>query len=274
MPELPEVETIKRVLQPHLVGRKIKSVIVHNDRIVAYPQAELFALKVSGQMIANFTRRGKFLSLHFLGGDTVVLHLRMTGALTLSPPSAPVEKHTHLIFVLDDEKELRYEDARRFGRFWFIENGTEDTISGKSKLGIEPFDSRLTAAYLRDRLIKSKRPIKEALLDQGLFAGIGNIYADEILFTAKIRPDKAVCTLTDDDFARLLKAIPERLEYFIEKNEISFEAYLKSKGKEYRNTPYLQVYGKAGRPCACCGAELCHTVIGGRSSVYCPNCQK
>jgi len=130
MPELPEVETVKNVLKPHLVGRKISAAVVNNGAVIARPAAEKFAECVQGRIFSDFTRRGKFLTLHFFGGDRIVLHLRMTGSLTIEPKDVPCEKHTHLIFRLDDGNELRYEDTRRFGKFWYIENGAVDEFSG------------------------------------------------------------------------------------------------------------------------------------------------
>lgn len=272
MPELPEVETVKNVLKPHLIGRTISAVTVSNGSVVARPTAEEFAARLQGQTFADLTRRGKFLTFCFSSGDSVVLHLRMTGCLTEEPQNAPCEKHTHVVFALDDGSELRYEDTRRFGKFWYIENGTPDTFSGKAKLGIEPFD--ITFDYIKAKFGKSKKPLKELLLDQSVIAGIGNIYSDEICFAAKIMPDKAVNSLTEAELLRLCSIIPERLTYFIGKNEIAFEEYVLSKGKDYRNTPYLWVYGHRGKPCPICGKALSGENIGGRSSVFCTNCQK
>ncbi len=272
MPELPEVETVRRVLEPRLLNKTIKEVEIHNAQVIAAPAPERFAEGVTGQKIAAFMRRGKFLRLLFEGGDRLTVHLRMTGCLTIEPHTAPSKKHTHVIFTLDDG-ELRYEDVRRLGRMWFARRGEED-ISGVKELGVEPFDEELSAAYLRSNCKNSKKPAKSMLLDQSVVAGIGNIYSDEILFAAGIRPDRACSTLTDGDFEHLAAVIPERLNFFIEKNAISFEEYESSKGKDYRNTPYLRVYGKAGSPCPACGNILQRIVIGGRSSVFCPHCQK
>lgn len=227
---------------------------------------------MTGQSIAAFARRGKFLRLLFDSGDSLTVHLRMTGCLTVEPQTAPTEKHTHVILTLDDG-ELRYDDVRRLGKMWFIRCGEED-ISGAKELGIEPFDGALNAAYLRGNCKNSKKPVKTTLLDQSIVAGIGNIYSDEILFAAHIRPDRLCNTLTESDFERLAAVIPERLSYFIEKNAISFEEYELSKGKDYRNTPYLRVYGKGGEPCPVCGETLQRLVLGGRSSVFCPHCQR
>ncbi len=273
MPELPEVETVRRVLEPHLLNRTIARATIHNAQVIVSPSPEKFAALIEGQIITAFTRRGKFLRLLFESGDSLTIHLRMTGCLTIEPQAAPTEKHTHVVFSLDDGSELRYEDVRRLGKLWFARCGEEDT-SGAKELGIEPFDGALSAAYLRKKCRRSKRPVKSMLLDQNIVAGIGNIYSDEILFTAGIRPDKPCDALTDGDFERLASAIPERLNFFIEKNAISFEEYAPSKGRDYRNTPYLQVYGKGGKPCPACGATLRRIVLGGRSSVFCPHCQK
>jgi len=272
MPELPEVETIKNVLKPHLIGRTINAVTLNNGSVVAHPTAEEFAARLQGQTFTDFTRQGKFLTLHFESGDNVVLHLRMTGCLTVEQQNTPCEKHTHIVFALDDGNELRYEDTRRFGKFWYIESGTPDTFSGKDKLGIEPFD--ITLDYITAKFGKSKKQLKELLLDQSIIAGIGNIYSDEICFAAKILPEKSGCDLSETELERLCEAIPERLTYFIGKNEITFEEYALTKGKDYRNTPYLQVYGNKGKPCPICGETLIRKIIGGRSSVYCLHCQR
>ena len=273
MPELPEAETVRRVLGPHLLGKTITGIQIHNAQVIAAPRPEQFIAGATGQAIAAIMRRGKFLRLLFESGDTLTIHLRMTGCLTIEPQAAPTEKHTHVILSLDDGNELRYEDVRRLGKMWFAKRGEEDN-SGAEKLGIEPFDDALSAAYLRGNCQNSTKPVKSMLLDQSIVAGIGNIYSDEILFAAGIHPDRPCNTLTNADFERLAAVIPERLNYFIGKNAISFDEYVLSKGKDYRNTPYLQVYGKGGEPCPVCGETLRRTVIGGRSSVFCPHCQR
>lgn len=273
MPELPEVETVRRVLAPHLLKRKITDIALHNAQVIAAPLPEQFTKNVRGQMITDFTRRGKFLRLCFESGGFLTIHLRMTGCLTVEPQLAPAQKHTHIVFSLDDGNELRYEDVRRLGKMHFTPKGGRD-LSGADDLGTEPFDGALTAAYLRSKCENSKKPIKSMLLDQSIVAGIGNIYSDEILFAARIRPDKPCNALTGEEFDRLAAAIPERLAFFIEKNAISFEDYSLSKGRDYRNTPFLQVYGKSGLSCPTCGETLQRTVLGGRSSVFCPHCQK
>lgn len=274
MPELPEVETIRRVLEPQIKGLTITAVTVNRPEVIGYPTAEEFCQALTGQIIDTMTRRGKFLSVLLDSGDYFVLHLRMTGCLLLTPVDYPMEKHTHIVFHLSSGDELRFSDTRRFGRFWLFRKGESDTYSGMDKLGLEPFDSNLTAGYLQQHFGKRKKAIKECLLDQSVIAGIGNIYSDEILFASGIYPARPAKGLTHVEWERLAAAIPERLAYFIEKNALTLEEYLEGKGQDYRNTPFLQVYGHDGEPCPICGAALCRMTVGGRSSVYCSACQK
>ncbi len=274
MPELPEVETIKNILDPQINGLIIEETVIRQPRIIEHPEAEKFRLLTEGRMVSAMSRRGKFLTIFLDSEIRIIMHLRMTGCLLLTPPDFPEEKHTHLIFRFNNKSELRFSDTRRFGRFWALEAGEPDTCTGITKLGPEPFDEMFTSEYLEANLKKRRKAIKGCLLDQSIVAGIGNIYADEILFAAGIFPARPADSLEKADFARLSAIIPERLAYFTEKNKITPEEYLKTKGQEYRNTPFLNVYGHAGKPCPVCGTILTRTVIGGRSSVYCPHCQK
>lgn len=273
MPELPEVETIKRVIEPQIQGLVIDKVTVKRPEVVSYPAADEFCGLLTGQTISHMTRRGKFLIIWLNSNDRIILHLRMTGCLLLTPADYPEEKHTHIIFSLSNSMELRFSDTRRFGRFWLLRKDEADTYSGVEKLGIEPFHAELTAEYLNTRLGKRKKAVKECLLDQSAIAGIGNIYSDEILFTAGIYPARSANNLKIKDWERLAAAISVRISYFIEVNRITPEDYLETKGRDYRNTPFLQVYGKEGKPCPKCGETLCRIVVGGRGSVYCPVCQ-
>lgn len=273
MPELPEVETIKRVIEPQIQGLVIKKVTVRRPEVLAYPDADTFCKTLTGQVISEMARRGKFLMILLTDGDRIILHLRMTGGLLLTPSDYPEEKHTHIVFSLNNGMELRFSDMRRFGRFWLIQKDEADTYSGTHKLGIEPLTEAVTFEYLHTHFGKRKKTVKECLLDQSVIAGIGNIYSDEILFTAKIHPARAASSLSEKEWKTLAAVIPERISYYIETNKISAEEYLQTKGRDYRNTPFLQVYGQAGKPCPKCGETLCRMVIGGRSSVYCPVCQ-
>lgn len=274
MPELPEVETIKRVIEPQISGYKITDIVINRSEIIAHPNAEEFYKNTIGQNIKGMSRQGKFLIIHLKNGSRIIIHLRMTGCLLVTLADYPMEKHTHIIFHLSSGNELRFSDTRRFGRFWLIEKEAEDIYSGIHKLGLEPFDERLTAQYLFAHFGKRRKSIKECLLDQSVLAGIGNIYSDEILYCAKLNPSRPANSLTFDEWEHIADIIPELLLYFVDKNQISAEDYLDAKGKDYRNTPFLQVYRHNGEPCPNCGDTLCRTVIGGRSCVYCPVCQE
>ena len=226
MPEMPEVETIKRIIEPQIVGVKIDSVITNHSQVIAYPDMYRFEQETNGQTINKMSRRGKYLTIHFDSGDRLILHLRMTGQLLVTPHNYPMENHTHLIMNL--------------------------------------------VAHLSKR----KRPIKEMLHDQTVIAGIGNIYSDEILHAAGIYPGKYCSDLSDKEWNSLVVKIREIIRNSIETNRMSPQEYLEGKGKEYRNMPYLRVYGQKGERCKNCGSIIEKIVIGGRSSCYCPHCQK
>ena len=274
MPELPEVETVRRVIEPQITGKRVLSVVIRNTQVIAYPSETEFSALLQGRTIAGMDRRGKLLSILFENGDRLFLHLRMTGQLLVTPADYPEEKHTHLIVNLSDDCQLSYIDVRRFGRFWYIRRDEAADMTGLNKLGIEPTDAGLTVDYLKERLGEKKKPIKEMLHNQTIIAGIGNIYSDEILFAARIHPGKRCCDLTDAEWSVLAEAIPKTILFYIEKNAIAPEDYLNGKGKDYRNTPYLQAYGHAGEPCPVCGAHFEKFTVGGRSSTFCSCCQR
>ena len=273
MPELPEVEIIRRVVEPQIHGRAIESVQLQRPEIIAHPDAETFCNQLQGQAFSGMTRRGKYLIFSLTDGAHLLLHLRMTGCLLVAPEECQAEKHTHLTLCLDGGMQLRFSDVRRFGRLWLLQKGERDCYSGMERLGLEPFDSGVCAEYLFAHWGQRKRAIKDCLLEQNVIAGIGNIYSDEILFAAKIHPARPANALTQEEWERLAATIPACLLYFIEKNRISPEEYWQTKGQDYRNTPFLRVYGRAGQACAICGASLQRSAISGRSSVFCPVCQ-
>lgn len=274
MPELPEVETVRRILMPQLVQKTITAVCVRNSQIIAHPDAVKFKELLQGQTITTMSRRGKFLTIHFASEGKLRLHLRMTGQLLVLSAAEPIQKHTHLILYLSDGNQLRYIDVRRFGRFWYFKNEETDEISGQSRLGPEPTDNSLTAEYLKLKLGNKRKAIKEALLDQTIVAGIGNIYADEILFAAGIYPGTRCSALKDSNWFRLAEKIPEIILWGINANEMTTEEYLAGKGRDYRNISGLRAYGHTGKPCGVCGRIMEKVTIGGRTSCYCLNCQR
>lgn len=217
MPELPEIETIKHVIEPQITGLAIEKATVLRPEVIAHPAADEFCKAVTGQTVLAMERRGKYLIFHLTQKSRVILHLRMTGCLLVAPPGCPMERHTHVVLQFSNGMELRFSDTRRFGRFWLISFGEEDTDSGIGKLGPEPFSAGCNAGYLQARLGKRKKAIKACLLDQSVVAGIGNIYSDEILFRANINPARPAGSLTAAEWQCLAAEIPQCLAYFIEK---------------------------------------------------------
>lgn len=273
MPELPEVETMKRILEPQVRERKITELVVHRPEVLAHPTQVLFQDRVVGTVFTGMGRRGKYLLFYLSNHAVITLHLRMTGQILVTPQDFPEEKHTHVIFKLDNGSELRFIDTRRFGRLWLINENEKDTFTGIHKLGLEPFDPECNADYLIQALGKRRKTVKVCLLDQTVVAGIGNIYSDEILHASKIHPGRPANSLTYEEWCVLAETISAVLETMIEKNHMTPDEYLAGLGKAYRNTPSFQVYGRKEQACFSCGTLLERMVIGGRSSCYCPECQ-
>lgn len=273
MPELPEIETIKRILEPQLKNRRIEKVQINNEQVIAYPDPNTFRKELTHQVIKGMRRRGKYLIINFVNNDRLIVHLRMTGQLLVTPTDFKVEKHTHLIADLSSEKQIRYIDVRRFGRFWYLRKDEADAIAGLDKLGIEPLSKNLNGQYLMKKAGKSRRYVKTMLHDQKIVAGIGNIYSDEILFKARLNPQQRCNELELKDWDNLAQAIQFIIKWGIDTNKMTASEYLKTEGKDYRNIPNLKVYGREGEKCFHCGQIIKRVVINGRSSCYCPSCQ-
>ena len=267
MPELPEIETIIRSLKP-LAGLRIEHLEVINPvvlRCQEFPPED-----VKGKTIVDITRRGKFIVIETREGLALVVHLGMSGRFYLANSRTPRAKHTHAVLLLQNGQELRYHDPRRFGGLWL----TRDSCRVVSRLGIEPLDSGLTVEYLSEMLGRRKTAIKNLLLNQKVIAGIGNIYADEILHRAGIKPDRLANSLSPAEINSLHQAIVHTLELGIAHRGTTFRDY-----RDGLNLPggfqnLLQVYGREGHPCPTCGQPISRIVIGGRSSHYCPCCQQ
>lgn len=272
MPELPEVEALRRALAPHLTGRTIEKARLARPDVVAWPQdPHDFTTALEARQIVDVKRRGKYLGLH-LEDDTVLwMHFRMTGKLSLVAPEHALPNHTHVTFSLDDGRELRYTDMRRFGRLWAFLPDEEDNVSGMSELGIEPYD--LTPSTLRQLFAGRKRPVKTALLDQHLIAGLGNIYTDEILFRAGINPEQPAGEIAEPALERLAAVTSPTLEEAIQRG-VNCSRELFGEPLPSRQPEGWMVYGRKNKPCRNCGTPLAGTRIAGRSSVYCPNCQR
>lgn len=273
MPELPEIETVRRVVGPQVLGRTVVSVRAADNRILANTTPQSLSSMLTGRRFISAGRRGKALVLtDDLGGRTVI-RFGMTGQLYVCPQGTEEEKHTHETILLDDGTELRYVDPRRFGRIWYFRDGEADT-SGIENLGIEPDDRRLDPGYLEARFERRGTTVKEGLLDQSVVAGIGNIWSDEILFEAGICPLTPCRELTQEQLERLAHTIPEKISFAVESNAVSNEEYMAGKSRKYFDMGPLKVYGRGGKACSKCGTVLVRNTVGGRSTCWCPMCQR
>lgn len=273
MPELPEVETVKRSLEPYLVGKKITGVDIYYGGIVKEPEPAVFRSLIQDKEIKSLGRRGKYLLLNLSEDLTLVIHLRMTGRLTVTDRAQPVDKHTHLIFRLSGEKELRFTDVRKFGLVYLVPTGCWSSIGGLFTLGTEPLEEEFTLACLHEKIQRKKTKLKSFLLDQREIAGIGNIYADEILFEAGLHPERPLETLSAEEIERLFFAIRSRLRAGVESRGTSFRDYVDGTGAKGNFQNELKVYGRGGEPCEKCGTQLVRSVVAGRGTVFCPRCQ-
>ena len=270
MPELPEVETIVRGLREPLVGRQFTGVRVGWENLVARCSVEEFKRRLVGQRILGVKRRGKYLVFTLSGGGNLIIHLRMTGRLSIKNSDNELDKHDHLIFELDDGRELRFNNVRKLGRVYLVED--EDEIVGR--LGPEPLDDDFTPADFAALLSGRRGMIKPLLLNQQFMAGIGNIYADEALFAARIQPERKADTLTAGEIEHLYHAICQVLTQGIQNRGTTFSDYRDAGGREGGNQEYLRVFRRVGQPCPRCGTPIERTVVGGRGTYFCPRCQK
>jgi len=274
MPELPEVETIVADLRPHLAGRTIISCDLLFPTIVRHPEPEVFIDAVAGMGIAALRRRGKYILIDLENDLVLVVHLGMTGQLRLVKPDAPLLSHTHAVFALDNGLQLRYRDPRRFGRLLL---GTEVSLLAAKKmprLGPEPIDPAFAAEELYRRLRKRRTAIKAFLLDQASVAGVGNIYADESLHRARLRPDRLAGSLSRKSAQRLHESLRDSLLVAIANRGSSVDTYRDAWGEIGGQQEKLLVYGRAGEPCFTCGRPLALIRIAGRSTVFCRRCQR
>ncbi|GGN91936.1 DNA-formamidopyrimidine glycosylase [Saccharibacillus kuerlensis] len=274
MPELPEVETVKRTLNMLVAGKKIERVTVSLPRIVRRPEdPALFAALLEGQTIRNIERSGKFLRIN-LDGWVIVSHLRMEGRYGVYDAADPVEKHTHVIFHFNDGTELRYRDVRQFGTMDLLPIGEEFMGAPLHKLGLEPLAPEFTAAALGAKLAGKKNRIKTVLLNQEVVAGIGNIYVDETLFRAGLHPERAAGSLNAEELKKLHRCIVDILTEAVAAGGSSVKSYVNGQGESGSFQDQHRIYGRKGQPCHNCGTPVERIVVGGRGTHYCPECQK
>lgn len=273
MPELPEVETVRRGLTRLVQGATIAHVEVRYPKMVT-PDADVFTAELISRKIERIDRRGKYLLFRFSGDLTMVSHLRMEGKYDVQPEGSPVSKHTHVIFHLTDNRELRYTDTRKFGRMQLVPTGEETTLAPSlGKLGPEPTAETLTLAHMVKIFGKSHKVVKPFLLDQTRIAGLGNIYADEVLWLSKINPLTPVDTLTSSQLSGLRQNIIDEMALAIGGHGTTVHSFSTAFGEAGQFQNQLHVYGREGEPCERCGTELVKIKVAQRGTHFCPHCQ-
>ena len=273
MPELPEVETVKETLKLKLIGKKIKDVKIYYDGIIAYPEAKEFSKQIKNLSIKDIKRRGKWLMFD-LDKYYLLSHLRMEGKYFFKNKGDKLDNHEHVVFTLDDDEELRYRDTRKFGKMYLIKKEDINSIGPIKDLGLEPWDNNLTKEYLRSKYKNKRLPIKTVLLDQSIIVGIGNIYADEILFLSKLNPLIKCCDLNDNDLGNIIKYTKEVLEKAIKLGGTTIRTYTSVDGVHGRFQNELLIHGKDKEVCPNCGQPVEKIRVGGRGTYYCIKCQK
>lgn len=276
MPELPEVETVKRTLNAAIIGKRITGVEIFLPKLVLPLEVDDFKSKVLDSLITKVDRRGKYLLVYLSSGYTLVVSLRMTGRFVYVPANKELEvdKHTHLIFEFDDGSHLYFNDIRKFGTMHCTAQDCVDSSPEIAKLGPEPLESEFTQEWLRDNLKKRKRKIKQLLLDQTFIAGLGNIYADEVLFRGGIHPETIAKDLELEQIQSLYQAIIEVLTEAIANKGTTIKDYVDGEGQKGNYQWLLKVYGRKGKKCYNCNEEIESMKLGGRTSHFCPGCQR
>lgn len=273
MPELPEVESVRRQLEPALVGRRFERVSIDDSRLVRpYEPAEV-AAELEGERVAAVERRGKYLVVRFESSRVLLIHLRMTGSLLHAPAgSLQDDPHRRAVVRLEDGSDVAYRDVRRFGTWLLLEPGEAEPYLGE-RVGDEPLDTLFTAARLGERLAGRRTSLKAALLDQRTVAGIGNIYADEALWRARLNPLRPAAGLDRAELRRLHRAIRDALEHGLARQGSTLRDYRLPDGSAGSMQNEFHVYGRRDEPCDRCGTAISRTQVAGRTTWFCPKCQ-
>lgn len=273
MPELPEVETVRKGLERLVVGKTIEKVRVLWPKIIASPSAELFDLQLTGQTIEQMERRGKYLIFKLSHAD-LISHLRMEGKYEVHLADDPLTKHTHVIFMFTDGTELRYLDVRKFGRMVLVEKDQSQFYKGILALGPEPTPAEFKLARFKKELKQHRKAVKPLLLDQRLVTGLGNIYVDEALWEARIHPEQPADSLKPKEVEKLYHAIIDVLDRAVAAGGTTIRSYLNALGEAGTFQVSLNVYGQTGKPCLRCGTPIEKIKVAQRGTHFCPTCQK
>jgi formamidopyrimidine-DNA glycosylase len=274
MPELPEVETIRRGLERVLIGQTIRQIKIRETRLRQPVQASKLKKWVAGRRVEALRRRAKYLLCELENRAHLVIHLGMSGRLLYCEKKIPLQKHDHIQFILNNGRELRFYDPRRFGLIDAVPPGKMQDYIHFQNLGLEPLSPEFTADYLAGRAKKLFRPIKNFLMDAAVVVGVGNIYASESLFRAGVNPKKPSGKLRQFEWEKLARAVRETLELAIATGGTTLNDFYNSDGEMGYFQQHLMVYDRAGEPCQLCKSKIKRIVQAGRSSYYCPRCQK
>ena len=273
MPELPEVESVRRRLAPVLEGRRLEHVEISDERLTRPFAAAEVAQALEGEVVREVGRRGKYLVVRFQSGRALLIHLRMTGSLRHAPAGTlPDDPYRRAVATLDDGSDVAYRDVRRFGT-WLLLEAPEVDEYVDARVGREPLEATFRARDLAERLATRRAPVKAAILDQRTVAGIGNIYADEALWRARIHPLTAARDLTQDELRALHRAIRRALEAGIARQGSTLRDYALPDGSTGAMQDEFKVYGRTGEPCDRCGTPIEKIRAAGRGTWYCPRCQ-
>jgi formamidopyrimidine-DNA glycosylase len=273
MPELPEVETIRAGLEPLLVGQTFEHVEIADPRLTRPHDPLVVAAELVGETVSALERRGKYLVVRFESGRVLLIHLRMTGSLLLLRNGhAAEDPYRRAVIRLDNGSDVAYRDVRRFGTWLLLEPGELDPYLA-SRVGDELLDRRLSVPALQHLLERRRAPIKAVLLDQRVFAGVGNIYADEALWWARIHPLRPAASLDRGELQSLLRGVRKALRHGISRQGATLRDYRGADGSRGSMQREFRVYGRDGEPCTRCGTPIEKTRAGGRGTWYCPNCQ-
>ena len=274
MPELPEVEVIRRGLQRHLPGRKVIAAATGNKKLRLPIPRKLLKKYILGERIKSVNRRAKYLILLMDSGARLIFHLGMTGRLSLLRQASPKTKHDHLLLQLDNGMQLRFNDIRRFGFIQVLEPGKDFSRTSLANLGPEPLSDDFTPRYLQRCAAGKNRPLKNFLMDSRVVVGIGNIYSCEILFHAGLHPETKVGRLTEREWEKVVASSRYILQKAIQSGGTTVSDFVNESGKSGYFQLELQTYGKQGLPCKCCTTPIVKKTMAGRSTFFCPKCQK
>jgi len=274
MPELPEVETVRRTLAP-AIGARITSVEQSGKPLRLGRPMPFAAIRraLVGRRITAMRRHGKYLLVDVDGGHALIVHLGMSGRFRLVGAREPRAAHTHLVIQLDDGRQLRFVDPRRFGQIDLVRRGNEASHPSLAVLGRDPLEHGITGPWLHEQAQRRAVTLKSFLLDQSVIAGVGNIYASEALWHVRVRPTRRAKRLDAKTASALAKAVRQVLEHALDKGGTSLKDFVDADGVEGDNYDYLKVYGREGEPCPRCRTKIRRTVIQGRATYFCPTCQ-